>query len=537
MSQTATTHTAGDHWARRVLPWLFDAGFAPTVILVMVLTMTFKSDVFFTARNLQNILLQTSFLAIAAFGMTFVIIAAELDLSQGSSIALIGVITADVMVKNESIFLGILAGLATGLILGLIIGFVTVVLRVPSFITTLGMLVMARGLAREITSGSTIGGFPESWMVFWSYKILGLRMPIWAALAVGAVFHIVLRYTQFGLRVYAVGGNTEAARRAGINVVRVRIAVFLTGGFALAIAGFTLLGRVNSGQPNAAVLTELFAVAAVVLGGTNLFGGISIGGLTENRTTFGPLISGCSQVPAHDIESLKEELEFQDSETVAAVILEPVQAAGGVYPPPENYLKQVRQLCDQYNVLLILDEVVCGWGRLGHWFGGHRYDTVADIMTTAKGLTSAYVPMGAAIVNERIHQSFIGDEGIEFMHGYTYSGHPAACAAGLAVIEILERESIVENSKDVGAYLQMRIRELSKYDEVKETRGEGMLAAVEFGTKNPTNTVTHVVNEMQNRGILIRAQEDHVGIYPPLTFSNEDIDMVLNTLHEVVGKI
>lgn len=267
------------------------------------------------------------------------------------------------------------------------------------------------------------------------------------------------------------------------------------------------------------------------------FGGISIGGLTENRTTFGPLISGCSQVPAHDIESLKEELEFQDSETVAAVILEPVQAAGGVYPPPENYLKQVRQLCDQYNVLLILDEVVCGWGRLGHWFGGHRYDTVADIMTTAKGLTSAYVPMGAAIVNERIHQSFIGDEGIEFMHGYTYSGHPAACAAGLAVIEILERESIVENSKDVGAYLQMRIRELSKYDEVEETRGEGMLAAVEFGTKNPTNTVTHVVNEMQNRGILIRAQEDHVGIYPPLTFSNEDIDMVLNTLHEVVGKI
>ncbi|MDG1846591.1 MAG: aspartate aminotransferase family protein [Acidimicrobiales bacterium] len=267
------------------------------------------------------------------------------------------------------------------------------------------------------------------------------------------------------------------------------------------------------------------------------FGGISIGGLTENRTTFGPLISGCSQVPAHDIESLKEELEFQDSETVAAIILEPVQAAGGVHPPPENYLKQVRQLCDRYNVLLILDEVVCGWGRLGHWFGGHRYDTVADIMTTAKGLTSAYIPMGATIVNERIHQSFIGDDGIEFMHGYTYSGHPAACAAGLAVIEILERENIVANSKDVGAYLQTKIHKLSEYDKVKETRGEGMLAAVEFGTKDPTNTVLHVVNEMQNRGILVRAQEDHVGIYPPLTFSNEDIDMVLNTLDEVVGKI
>ena len=270
MSQTATTHTTGDHWARKFLPWLFDAGFAPTVIIIMMVTMTFKSDVFLTTRNLQNILLQTSFLAIAAFGMTFVIIAAELDLSQGSSIALIGVISADVMVKNESIFL---AGLATGLILGLIIGFVTVVLRVPSFITTLGMLVMARGLAREITSGSTIGGFPEAWMDFWQYKILGLRMPIWSALAVGVIFHIILRYTQFGLRVYAVGGNAEAARRAGINVTRVRLAVFLMGGLALAIAAFTLLGRVNSGQPNAAVLTELFAVAAVVLGGTNLFGG------------------------------------------------------------------------------------------------------------------------------------------------------------------------------------------------------------------------------------------------------------------------
>ena len=152
-------------------------------------------------------------------------------------------------------------------------GFVSAVLRVPSFITTLGMLVMARGLAREITSGNTIGGLPDAWGEFWATEILGLRMPIWVAVAVGVVFHIVLRYTRFGLHIYAVGGNAEAARRSGINVTRVRLAVFLTGGLAVSLAGFTLLGRVDSGQPNAAQLTELFAVAAVVLGGTNLFGG------------------------------------------------------------------------------------------------------------------------------------------------------------------------------------------------------------------------------------------------------------------------
>jgi ribose transport system permease protein len=273
MSQTASKTSRDDHWARRLLPWLFDAGFAPTLIVIIGIFMTFKSDVFLTSRNLQNILLQTSFLAIAAFGMTFIIIASELDLSMGSAIALVGVIAADVMVRNNSVLLGLLAGLAAGAAVGLFNGFVSAVLRVPSFITTLGMLVMARGLAREITSGNTVGGLPEHWSDFWATHILGLRMAIWVAVAVGASFHVVLRYTRFGLRVYAVGGNAEAARRAGINVTRVRLAVFLAGGIAIALAGFTVLGRVNSGQPNAAQLTELFAVAAVVLGGTNLFGG------------------------------------------------------------------------------------------------------------------------------------------------------------------------------------------------------------------------------------------------------------------------
>jgi len=268
------------------------------------------------------------------------------------------------------------------------------------------------------------------------------------------------------------------------------------------------------------------------------FGGISIGGLTENRTAFGPLLSGCSQVAAHDLDALAQELTFQDAGTVAAVIMEPVQAAGGVHPPPEGYLAAVRELCSANDVLLILDEVVCGWGRLGHWFGGHRYGVVADIMTTAKGLTSAYVPMGAAIASDRVHSAFLDtDGGIELMHGYTYSGHPAGCAAGLAVIDILDREGLVENAHDVGAYLQKRVQELAAHPIVTDVRGEAMLAAVELRGDDPIALVADAAARIQERGVLVRAQEDHLGIYPPLIFERSDIDRVIDMCTSVLDEL
>lgn len=270
---TEPAATIGWERVRVSIPRVVEAGFALFVIIVMGLVMTFKSDVFLTTGNLHNILLQTSFLACAAFGMTLVIIAAELDLSQGSVMALIGVVAAETMVRTNSILFGVLAGIGVGVAAGLFNGVVSAVLKVPSFITTLGLLIMARGLAREITAGNTVGNLPGGWKAWWSQEFLGLRMPVWVALGLGVVYHVILRYSRFGLRIYAVGGNAEAARRAGINVTRVRITVFMLGGFAVAVGSGTLLGRVNVGQPNAAVLTELFAVAAVVLGGTNLFGG------------------------------------------------------------------------------------------------------------------------------------------------------------------------------------------------------------------------------------------------------------------------
>ena len=272
------------------------------------------------------------------------------------------------------------------------------------------------------------------------------------------------------------------------------------------------------------------------------FGGLSVGGLDENRAGFGPLMAGCSQVPAHDIDALAAELERRDPAAVAAVIMEPVQAAGGVHPPPEPYLGQVRELCDAADVLLILDEVVCGWGRLGHWFGGHRYGVVADIMTTAKGLTSAYVPMGAAVASERVHAEFVDSDGagIELMHGYTYSGHPAACAAGLEVIAILEREHLVANAKTVGAHLQRRVGELASSPLVAEVRGEGMLAALELADDPPGAAVSlaaETAERAYQQGVLVRAQADHVGIYPPLIFDETMIDQVIDTLASVLADL
>ncbi len=268
------------------------------------------------------------------------------------------------------------------------------------------------------------------------------------------------------------------------------------------------------------------------------FGGISVGGLTENRAGFGPLLEGCTQVPAHDIDALEQELAYRDPSTIAAVIVEPVQAAGGVYPPPEDYLSQVRALCDRNDVLLVLDEVVCGFGRLGHWFGGHRYGVAPDIMTVAKGLTSAYVPMGAAIASSRIHGEFVDPGGsIELMHGYTYSGHPAACVAGLKVIEILERELLVDHSLQAGRHLQKRIHSLDSLPVVAEVRGEGMLAAVELAGENPEPLVAEAQRRIQSAGVLVRAQSDHLGIYPPFTFTATEVDQVVDTAGAVLGEL
>lgn len=270
---------------------VLEASFAPLGIVLLSIYMWITSPVFMTSINITNIMLQVSILAIVAFGMTFVIIAGQLDLSQGSANALIGVIAADVMVRSDNIWVGIVVGIALGVAVGLFNGFVTAYLKVPSFITTLGVLVMARGLAREVTAGNTVGGLPAAFTNFMSKEILGLGMPVLLAVVWGVVMHVLLSRTQFGLHVFSVGGNPEASHRAGINVQRIILAVFIVSGLSIAVSGLTLLGRVRAGQPNASTLLELYAVAAVILGGTRLTGGKG----SIPRTAAGVLLIGLIQ--------------------------------------------------------------------------------------------------------------------------------------------------------------------------------------------------------------------------------------------------
>jgi ribose transport system permease protein len=239
----------------------------------LCLFLTVRSDVFLTSGNVSNVLQQAAVLAVIAFGVTVVIVSGNLDLSVGAAVALVSVIGAMVMRDTGSIALGVLACLGAGIGLGLVNGILVSVLRVPSFIATLGMLVVTRGVARWITDGRTIVGVPTGFVDFMNRSVLGVGLTAWLAGVVLILVHVLLRHTHAGVRLYAVGGNAEAARLAGISLGRVRVFAFVVSGLTVAVAAIVLLGRLGAGQPNGGNLLELYAVAAVVLGGTSLYGG------------------------------------------------------------------------------------------------------------------------------------------------------------------------------------------------------------------------------------------------------------------------
>jgi ribose/xylose/arabinose/galactoside ABC-type transport system permease subunit len=247
--------------------------FAAGVLLALGVYFTFASQYFLTGSNIQNLLVQAAELAIVSFGMTAVIVSGNFDLSVGSAVGLVGVVAATAMGASGSITLGVLAGLGAGCGIGLVNGVVVTVFRVPSFIATLAMLVMARGAALAITNGQTLIDFPAGIASFISSKFLGLGIAVWIAFAVLVLVFLLMRYTRLGVQLYAVGGNAQAARLAGLPVARVQTSAFVLSGFAAGVAGVVLLGRLDAAQPSAGALLELFSVAAVVIGGTSLFGG------------------------------------------------------------------------------------------------------------------------------------------------------------------------------------------------------------------------------------------------------------------------
>jgi putrescine---pyruvate transaminase len=230
--------------------------------------------------------------------------------------------------------------------------------------------------------------------------------------------------------------------------------------------------------------------------------------------------------------ALRTKIEEVGVDKVAAFVAEPVQGAGGVVIAPDSYWPEIQKICDEYGILLVTDEVICGFGRLGEWFGADYYNVKPDLMTFAKGVSSGYLPLGGVMVGDRLGDVLI-DKGGEFFHGYTYSGHPASCAVAIENINILQRESLVERVKtDIGPYLQGRWRELSEHPLVGETRMVGLMGALElvagkdplerFDIKKGVGMLCRDI--LVNNGLVMRAVGDTIVVAPPFVLTRDEAD-------------
>ena len=258
--------------------------------------------------------------------------------------------------------------------------------------------------------------------------------------------------------------------------------------------------------------------------GTN-FGGTSAQGIALNREGWGDLVPHFVEVPHDDIEAMATAFA-QHGERVAAVITEPVQGAGGVYPPPEGYLTGVRRLCDQHGALMILDEVICGFGRTGEWFGAQTFDVVPDLMTFAKGVTSGYLPLSGVIVSRQVCDN-LEEPGFLLRTGYTYSGHPSAAAAAVKNLEIIADEGLVERSRHVGRKLVEGLEALAADGLIASYRGTGAVQAAVLD-RPPMD----VRNDMLRRGVIVRPLTDALGLCPPLVITDDEIGRIMDTMAE-----
>jgi adenosylmethionine-8-amino-7-oxononanoate aminotransferase len=266
--------------------------------------------------------------------------------------------------------------------------------------------------------------------------------------------------------------------------------VFFTSGGSEAVESALKLARNYFRETGKGSKTKLIA-REIAYHGTTL-GALSATGIPALRQQFEPLTPGGCHVPNTDsyrwpadrdplwaADQIEERILFEGPDTVAAVILEPVQNAGGCIPPQEGYFQRVREICDRHDVLLISDEVICSWGRLGHWFGSERYGYTPDIITTAKALTSAYAPMGAMIASDRIAEPFMHDKSM-FAHGFTFAGHPVAAAAALASIDIYEREDLNGHVLRKEPEFRSTLESLRDIPIVGDVRGAGYFYAIEL---------------------------------------------------------
>lgn len=289
------------------------------------------------------------------------------------------------------------------------------------------------------------------------------------------------------------------------------------------------------------------------------FGGISVGGIVANRKMFGTLLTGVDHMPHTHLPEknaftrgepehggdLADELQrivtLHDPSTVAAVIVEPVAGSTGVLIPPKGYLKRLREICTQHGILLIFDEVITGYGRLGSAFGAQHFDVQPDIMVTAKGLTNGVIPMGAVFVTQEIHDAFMqGPEHmIEFFHGYTYSGNPIACAAALGTLETYKQEGLFERANELAPYWEEALHSLKGEPHVIDIRNIGLIGAIELDpiAGEPTKRAFSCFVRAWEKGALIRTTGDIIALSPPLIISKSQIDELIDCVRSVLNEV
>jgi beta-alanine--pyruvate transaminase len=289
------------------------------------------------------------------------------------------------------------------------------------------------------------------------------------------------------------------------------------------------------------------------------FGGISVGGIVNNRKFFGSLLPGVDHLRhtldhehnafsrglpewgAHLADDLERLVALHDASTIAAVIVEPVQGSAGVILPPKGYLKRLRDICDRHGILLIFDEVITGFGRLGAPFGAQFFDVMPDMITSAKGLTNGAIPMGAVFVTKQIYDAFMQgpENAIELFHGYTYSAHPVACAAGLATLDIYLREELLTRARLLSDEWERAVHSLRGAPHVIDIRNIGLIGAIELEPRPnaPGARAYETLVKCYERGLLVRVTGDTIALSPPLIIERDQIEMIVATLGEVLRAI
>ncbi|HET7769925.1 MAG TPA: aspartate aminotransferase family protein [Chloroflexota bacterium] len=329
---------------------------------------------------------------------------------------------------------------------------------------------------------------------------------------------------------------TLAARLAKLTPGTLNTTFFTTGGAesndtAIKTARFYWSLK---GQPEKVKIVSRF----------NGYHGNTIGATPATRLPafhprFGPLAPGHVEVPAMDAEMFEETIQREDPSTVAAFIAEPVQGAGGVYPPPDDYFARIREICDHYEILFIADEVITGFGRLGTFWGLQQWDVTPDIISFAKGITSGYQPLGGVIISDAVREAIYAQPAdVKYMHAFTYSAHPTLCAVAHANLDIFEREQLVERAARLSPVFHARLAELKNETYVREVRGRGMMAGIELDGK--AVNAAAVIAELKERGVFTRHRLDSIVLAPPLVITEEELDelcsTVVSTIRDLAAK-